>query len=64
MPAPNTRTHPLAPQVPFGSFEEALKKRDNKSLASELAAAVKAVKQGEGSGKQLARCRELVMKVG
>jgi alpha-glucan,water dikinase len=49
--------------VPFGVFEEALKKRENKGLASELAAAVKSVKPGEGSGKQLARCRELVMKV-
>ena len=52
-----------APQVPFSTFEEVLQRPENRQLASDLAAAVKAVTPA-AAGQQLARCRELVMQVG
>ena len=48
--------------MPFSSFEEALKKPENKALAAELAAAIQGVAPA-AAGQQLARCRDLAMKV-
>jgi alpha-glucan,water dikinase len=50
-------------QIPFSTFEEILKRRENKGLATELTKAVKAVQPGDGAGVALGRCRELVMQV-
>jgi hypothetical protein len=54
---------PVCLQVPFSSFEEALKKPENKALAAELAAAIQGVAPA-AAGQHLARCRDLAMKVG
>ena len=48
-------------QVPFSTFEEVLKRRENRGLAGDLAKAIKAVQPGDGAGLALARCRDLVM---
>ena len=48
--------------MPFSSFEEALKRPDNKALAAQLATAIKDVAPA-AAGQQLARCRDLAMQV-
>ncbi|EFN51271.1 hypothetical protein CHLNCDRAFT_37464 [Chlorella variabilis] len=52
---------PSSCTVPFSTFEEVLKRRENRGLAGDLAKAIKAVQPGDGAGLALARCRDLVM---
>eukprot|EP00887_Chlorella_sp_A99_P007269 scaffold2.g7269.t1 len=59
---PSSIALPASVTVPFGAFEEALKRKENKKLAGELAAAVKAVTP-QNAGETLARCRDLAMQV-
>ncbi|KAI3430517.1 hypothetical protein D9Q98_005110 [Chlorella vulgaris] len=60
---PDSIALPSSITIPFSSFEQVLKLKENKALAGELSKAVKEVVAGEGSSKQLQRCRELVMQV-
>ena len=51
---------PPSVTVPFSSFEEALKQKDNKPVAKLLEAAVKAIPQTNAEEK-LRECRDIVM---
>ncbi|PRW33076.1 alpha-glucan water chloroplastic [Chlorella sorokiniana] len=53
---------PSSVTVPFSTFEEVLKRRENKQIVSDLAAAVKAV-EPSNAGSALARCRDIAMRV-
>ena len=51
---------PPSVTVPFSSFEEALKQKDNKAMAKRLEAAVKAIPETNAEEK-LRQCRDIVM---
>ena len=51
---------PPSVTVPFSSFEEALKQKENKATAKRLEAAVKAIPQTNAEEK-LRECRDVVM---
>ena len=53
---------PPSVTVPFSSFEEALKQRENKDMAKRLEAAVKNIPQTNAEEK-LRECRDIVMEV-
>lgn len=53
---------PPSVTVPFSSFEEALKQRENKDVAQRLEAAVKAIPSTNAEEK-LRKCRDIVMEV-
>ena len=53
---------PPSVTVPFSSFEEALKQRENKDMAQRLEAAVKAI-PSTSAEKKLRECRDIVMEV-
>ena len=53
---------PPSVTVPFSSFEEALKQRENKDMAKRLEAAVKSIPQTNAEEK-LRECRDIVMEV-
>ena len=53
---------PPSVTVPFSSFEEALKQRENKDIAQRLEAAVKAIPSTNAEEK-LRKCRDIVMEV-
>ena len=51
---------PPSVTVPFSSFEEALKQKENKAMAKRLEAAVKAIPETNAEEK-LRVCRDIVM---
>ena len=51
---------PPSVTVPFSSFEEALKQKENKAMAKRLEAAVKAIPQTNAE-EELRECRDIVM---
>ena len=51
---------PPSVTVPFSSFEEALKQKENKTMAKRLEAAVKAIPETHAEEK-LRECRDIVM---
>ena len=51
---------PPSVTVPFSSFEEALKQKENKAMAKRLEAAVKAIPQTNAE-ERLRECRDIVM---
>ena len=53
---------PPSVTVPFGSFEEALKQKENKDVSKRLEEAVKAIPSSHAE-EQLAKCRDIVMQV-
>lgn len=53
---------PPSVTVPFGSFEEALKQRENNDVRKRLEAAVKDIPDSAAES-QLAKCRDIVMEV-
>lgn len=59
---PNVVKLPPSVTVPFSSFEEALKQRENKDMAKRLEAAVKSIPQTNAEEK-LRECRDIVMEV-
>ncbi len=53
---------PPSVTVPFGSFEEALKQKENGDVAKRLEAAVKDIPTSHAE-EQLVKCRDIVMEV-
>lgn len=53
---------PPSVTVPFGSFEEALKLKENKDVSKRLEEAVKAIPNSHAE-EQLTKCRDIVMEV-
>lgn len=59
---PNVIKLPPSVTVPFGSFEEALKAKENSDVSKRLEAAVKDIPSSHAEEK-LSKCRDIVMEV-